>query len=355
MNTGGAETFLMKMYRALDRSRYQMDFCVAVENNYYREEIEGLGGLIYNIPPKSKHPIDSFNAIRRIVSENGYRSVMRVNQHSLSTLDLVAARLGGAKKLVMRSSNASSGGGLPEMLHLLFRPLAMLVPNVRIAPSTAAAEYSFGKGCIQNGRALLLPNALDIDSYRYSERRRAEARRQLGLSNEFVVGHVGRFNAQKNHVWAMRVFARIREDNPSARLILVGDGDLLPQSKELAAEMGLGKAVMFLGVRKDVADLMAAMDVFMLPSFYEGMPNVVLEAQATGLPCVVSSSVTTECGVTDLVEFVGLNEPVDSWAHAVGELSKRPVNREDYANKMKSSGYGVDECVERFVELVFNN
>lgn len=353
MNTGGAETFLMKMYRALDRSKFQMDFCVVAEDNYYEEEIKELGGKMYRIPLKSKHPISSLNTIRRIVSQNGYKNVIRVNQHSLSTLDLLAARLGGAENLIMRSSNASSGGGLSSALHRAFRPLTSIIPNARFAPSKLAAEYSFGKGCIERGTAFLLPNGLDIDEYRFSAGARADIRKGLGLEGKLVVGHIGRFNRQKNHAFLIDAFAKLAEENGDAVLLLVGDGDLMPEVKGRVAQLGLSGRVVFLGVRPDVSRLLSAMDVLALPSFYEGMPNVVIEAQASGLPCVVSDSVTREAAVTDLVEFASLQAGAECWVAHFRRAASAKIKRPSYAEEMRGKGYGVEECADTFVRAAF--
>ena len=160
MNTGGAETFLMKMFRNIDRKQYMMDFCVISKENYYEEEIKQLGGKMFYIPLKSKYPVKSFNAIRRIVKENNYNYVIRVNEHSLSTIDLLAAKSGGAKVLAMRSSNASSGSKISVSLHKMFIFLPKIIPNVKFAPSKLAAKYTFGKKCIENnnsGMSFLTP------------------------------------------------------------------------------------------------------------------------------------------------------------------------------------------------------
>lgn len=353
MNTGGAETFLMKMYRAIDRSKYQMDFCVATEQNYYADEIRNLGGKIYLIPLKSKHPIASFNAIRSLVKSNSYKSVLRINQHALSTVDLLAAKSGGASRLAMRSSNASSGSRFSDLLHRFFRPLTLLVPNIRFAPSKDAAEYTFGKGCIEKKVASLLYNGLDTNRFRFDPNERASLRKELNLGDNLVVGHVGRFNYQKNHAWLIEVFLEVYKRNPGAILLLVGDGSLFGDVKRKVDYLGLSGNVKFMGVQSDIPCIMSSMDVLVLPSFYEGMPNVVIEAQANGLPCVVADSVTQEAAVTDLVKFVGLSEASKTWADTIEEVVSHQVHRSSYADLMRARGYEIKKCAERFVELVY--
>lgn len=286
MNTGGAETFLMKMYRALDREKYQMDFCVNSDKNFYEKEILALGGKIYKVPAKSQSLPGWYRETKRVIRENGYRYVIRVCDHSLAALDLLAARRGGADHLIMRSSNASSGSRMKVFLHKMFRFLAVSVPTVKLAPSTEAAEYTFGKGCVDNGDVVLLHNAIDTDVYHFDPEGRERVRKELGLEGMFVVGHVGRFNQQKNHDFLLDVFYALQKKKPEARLVLVGQGELEEQIHQKARALGIEQYVVFAGVRNDVPQLMSAFDVFLFPSLYEGMPNTVIEAQATGLPCL---------------------------------------------------------------------
>lgn len=187
MNTGGAETFLMKMYRSLDRKKYQMDFCVNSDENFYEQEILKLGGKIYKIPAKSQNVRKWHQELKRVVRENGYQYVIRVCEHSLAVLDLLVAPEGGAKQLIMRSSNTGSGSKKSTAIHKCFRFLPKTVPTVKLAPSTEAAEYTFGKGCVQRGEAFLLHNAIDTNVYCFSESGRERLRKELGLEGNAVL------------------------------------------------------------------------------------------------------------------------------------------------------------------------
>ena len=208
MSADGAETFLMKIMRNLDRSKYQMDYCVTTyEDGYYDKEIKALGGKVFRVPPKTKGPFKNFNEIRKLVKRENYRYVMRVSQHSLSAMELLAAKMGGAKVLVYRSSNSNTcGGRLNTLLHKMCKFLSICIPNVKIAPSSEAAEFMFGKRLTEKGDVLLLPNALNIETYQYNEKIRKNLRRELGVENSFVVGHVGRFTEQKNHAFLLEIF-----------------------------------------------------------------------------------------------------------------------------------------------------
>ena len=350
MNAGGAETFLMKVYRRLDRSKYQMDFCVTVSENYYAEEIKSLGGKIYVIPPKSKKPFANFNGIRRIVKENGYDCVIRVCENSLAVLDLLAAKAGGARRLIMRSSNANSAGRMVRILHKLFSFLPKYIPDVKLAPSTLAAEYTFGKGCVDRGDATLLMNGLDVRYFRFDEHIRCEKRAELELENRLIVGHVGRFSDQKNHDFLIDVFYEIYKRQPDAVLLLVGKGENQDKIKQKVQNLGISESVRFLGVRSDVNHLLQAMDVFVFPSLYEGMPNTVIEAQATGLPCVISDTITSEADITGLIKYLPLESP-EKWAE---EALKRGTSaRMDTSDILIHNGYDIDSVAREVTRLVF--
>ncbi len=350
MNAGGAETFLMKIYRTIDRERFQMDFCLVARENYYAAEIEQLGGKIYYISMKSKHPIASFRDIKKIVKLNKYDYVMRVNEHSLATLDLLAARLGGARHIIMRSSNTSTPDYRVALLHKMFHFLTNIIPNIRLAPSTEAAEYTFGKGCVQNGSAIILKNAIDIEYYRYNNTERKKIRDELGLTNKFVIGHIGRFNTQKNHSFLIKVFKEVLKKRSEAVLLLVGEGNLESAIKCEAKEIGVFDKIIFAGVRKDIPSVLSAMDVFVFPSFYEGMPNAVIEAQANGLHCIISDSITKEVDITDLVCYLPLSVSCSIWADKILTVCCEHL---DTNEKMLSAGYSIEDVTQKFIRMVF--
>lgn len=355
MNVGGAETFLMKLFRAMDREKYQMDFIVAIkERGYYDDEIISLGGRIFRVIPKSSGFIKNFNEIKNIVKENQYNSVLRVSQHSLSAVDLLAARLGGARKLAFRSSNTNTTDASKKeiILHKIFSFMPKFFSNIKLAPSTEAAEFLFGKGCVTRGEVNILHNALDLAIYCYDEKGRQQVRDEFGISDDImVVGHVGRFMKQKNHTFLINVFCEIYKNNQKSKLLLVGKGELESQIKMQVKKMGLEDDVIFAGVRSDIPQIMSAMDVFVFPSFYEGMPNTVIEAQATGLPCIIADTITKEADVTGIVKYMSLNDTYKNWAERTAQITKNV--RYDKTNEMRKSGYDIKNVTKQFVNIVF--
>lgn len=354
MDAGGAETFLMKMYRQLDRTRYQMDFVVSGDKRgYYEDEIERLGGRVFRITRKTK----DFSAYRRelfdAVREDGCPSVLRIGSDAFSALDLWIAKKAGARKLSMRSSNASDGKGQMGTLvqKIVRRPLTSVV-DVKIAPSDLAAEYTFGSKAVGNGEVHYLCNALDLDAYLYSAKRRSAIRKELGIKDDaFVVGHVGRFAKQKNHDFLIDVFHELIKLRPEARLVLVGKGELQNEIRTKVEDLGLADVVYFTGVRSDIPALLSAFDVFALPSFYEGMPNVVIEAQAAGLPCLIADSVTRQANVTGMVKYLPTTNK-SLWANLLA-TGMSSFERTNTKKLMASAGYDIVQAAEEFVRLLF--
>lgn len=353
MNAGGAETFLMKLYRALDKSKYQMDFCVSKpEKGFYDDEIESMGGKILHTTAKSKNPFASVSCIYKIVKEGQYKHVMRISQHSLSATELAVARLAGAKILVFRSSNSKTmKDGIEALLHGMFMFLPRTIPNVKIAPSLPAAKFMFGKRAVQRNEVLYLNNGIPLDLFAYNEEARQRVRNELDLGDAFVVGHIGRFTKQKNHRRIIEIFDKIRSIRQDARLVLVGQGELEAYIKEYVEQLGMSDRVCFAGVRRDVPDVLSAMDVFLFPSLYEGMPNTIIEAQANGLPCVMSDTITEEAVIADNVTVVSLSAGNAAWTEKIlsGKREKPFVN----AEKLRRAGYDINNVVEVFTKNVF--
>lgn len=349
MDVGGAETFLMKIYRALDKSKYQMDFCVAKkEQNFYEKEIKEMGGKIYRITPKTKNPLKNFNDIRKIVKSNNYKIVLRVSQHSLSSLELLAAKIGGAETLAFRSSNSNSGGNkINILIHYIFRPIANLISNVKVAPSKEAGDYMFGKA-----KYVIINNGLDLKDYRFSTNKRDKYRNEFGVDNDtMVIGHVGRFNYQKNHTLLIDIFEKYHEKNNHSELWLFGKGELEDSIKKIVSQKKLSECVKFYGVRGDINDIYSAIDCYVFPSLFEGMPNTVIEAQASGLPCVISDTITRECNVTNEVVFVSNKDSIDNWIKNIKMNNKK--RRENSFEYLENNKYEIETVVKMFEKVIF--
>lgn len=354
MNTGGAETFLMKIYRSLDRNNYQMDFCVSKpQKGFYDDEIIELGGRIIHTVPKSRNPLASFFSIYQIVKKNQYDYVMRISQHSLSAMELLAAKLAGAKVRAFRSSNSMTmEGGISFKLHQIFKFLPNIVANVRIAPSRAAANFMFGGKKVQKGEVFLLKNGIPLETFSYDEQAAKSIRSELGIGNQLVLGHIGRFSAQKNHEYLVDVFTMVLKEDPTAILMMVGEGELEDSIRQKLVDLNIMDNVRFMGVRKDVPSLLSVMDVFVFPSLYEGLPNTVIEAQANGLPCVIADSITSEVSICSNVERLPLAQ-IEKWKDAIF-ASKRNSDKENQM-VLRENGYDIQDVATEFVNIIFED
>ena len=352
MNAGGAETFLMKIYRKLDHKKYQMDFCVSKsEKGFYDDEISNMGGRIIHTVPKSKNPITSFVSIYNIVKKYNYKYIMRVSQHSLSALELLAAKLAGAEVLVYRSSNSSTmGGGISNVLHKMFRFLPRLIANVKIAPSLPASEFMFGEKLTKRGEVIFLKNGIPLNEFTYSIEARKKIRDEINIKDQLLIGHIGRFSHQKNHEKLVKIFYEVKKYKKDAHLMLVGTGELEVSIKNLIHSLKLDDSVHFMGVRKDIPDLLSAMDVFVFPSLFEGMPNVIIEAQANGVPCVISDTITSEVKICENMRQLPLDKSSD-WIKAIVSAGRKSSNENQ--DHLKSYGYDIEQVVQVFTNTIF--
>lgn len=347
LDAGGAETFLMKVYRALNSKEYQFDFIVSVGNGCYTQEVLDRGGKIYEIPQRTKDFLSAFRGIRTIVKDNKYDTVLKLGENSLAVMDLIAAKLGGARQLIVRSCNAPTGLSLKaRCIHAFFRPLLNRVATVKLAPSQLAAEFMFGK-CRD---VRLLHNGVDLDIFRFDLQDRLRIRKEFGLDGKTVVGHIGRFHPQKNHEYLLEIFSQIHKQRNNAVLLLIGTGSLEGQICSLVMEMGLQDNVIFAGQRFDIPALLSAMDVFVFPSLFEGMPNTVIEAQSTGLPCVIADTITREANITSLVHYLPLSDSPQLWAEKA--LSLLSEKRKDTSEDFTKHGYNIKDVAKELVELV---
>lgn len=355
LNTGGAETFMMKIFRSLPED-YKLDFIVSAKSGFYEKEVIKLGGRIFRVPLRTKQPIKTFKAIYDVVKNNNYTHVLKLCDTPIGVYDLLAAKMGGARVLCVRSCNAgSSNSKLGILVNDFLRPLLNFITDVKIAPSRLAAEFTFGKAEVEAGRVKFIHNGVDLHVYKYDEDNRRKIRREFSIADEqLVIGHIGRFNQQKNHKFLIEVFAEVLKQEPNALLMLVGDGEKKSEVKEQINALGIEESVIFTGIRSDVPSLLSAMDVFVFPSFYEGMPNTVIEAQATGLPCVIADTITEEAEVTDCVHFKSLNQSAEEWVEKILESdNNNTVDRYLYSKVMKNRGYDINDVVKMFEKITF--
>lgn len=336
MANGGIEHFVMDYYRHINRDEVQFDFLVSVEQKgAFDDEIKSLGGIVHHAYPVKKNSVKNYNDIARIVRENDYHIVHRHTGSAFGYFDLRAAKHGGADHLILHSHNNRAGN---NMLHY-FAKTFLSINCEHLACSEEAGRWLFGP----NSSFMIINNAIDCDKFRFRPEVRNRIRQELQLEDKFVIGHVGRFEDQKNHLRMLKIFKAVLKRRPNSVLVLVGIGSLQDQCMQLAHNLGISDQVLFLGARADVPELMQAFDLFLLPSLYEGFPFVLVEAQASGLVCAASTNVPAECNVTGNVYFIDLEKADSEWADKVLEYSKLMTDRSKYAEKMKEQGYDINQ------------
>lgn len=344
MHRAGMETYIMDVYRNLDRNKVQFDFNIqAAEVGEYGPEIEALGGKIYRITRYSGGLIKHFRDVYRVVKDNHYNIVIKETQNAFCVYDLIVAKLAGAKHLIAHSHNGTVTKASRRFVNYIHRPLLNLVCTERFACSDVAGRWLFG-----NKPYKIIKNGRNLKEFSYHAEVRDRKREELKLADKFVVLHVGRFEIQKNHKKIIDIFEKVLDRRQDAILLLVGKGPLEESIKEYVSNKKLNEAVHFLGVRTDISEIMQASDIFVLPSFWEGLPLTGIEAQATGLPCFVSDKVSEELGITDLVRYISLDTSNDEWAECICEGKAK--DRIPMTDACRAAGYDMVEVAKSLEE-----
>ena len=323
MDAGGMESFVMNIYRTIDRDRVQFDFLYHYDKPFFFDrEIEALGGRITKLSVRQDNNLPRYlSQLDRLFRERPEYRILHGHYSGFGMFYNRRARLAGVPVRVGHSHNTAYERNLVGTLDKAMSSQFNKELTDRFACSQKAGEMLFGASPFT-----VLPNG--VDTALFSKRdagRRARLRRDLGVADDEVLyGHVGRFSAQKNHAGLLRIFAAVRQDQPRARLLLLGTGpqDALDRMHALAAELGLTDSVIFAGVRTNVQSFYDAMDAFLLPSLFEGLPVVLVEAQAAGLPCFVSDTVDRGAAFAKNVHFLPLNDP-EAWRRAIRAASLR--------------------------------
>ena len=315
---GGRESVVMNSSRHIDHSKVQFDFIVDEDSTLIpRQEIEALGGRIFIVPPY-QHVFAYQKTLVSLFGDQGWR-IVHSHENALSVFPLRAAKKAGVPVRIAHShSTSGKGEHLRNMIKWGLRKFSRVYPTNLAACGIYAGEWLFGK----DANFTVFPNAIELDRFAFDSEVRAETRQELGITDEtFVVGHLGRFVKQKNHLFLLRTFAQLHAVIPQSMLVLAGSGLLLDEIKQHALEIGVVDSVLFLGQRNDAERLYQAFDVFTLPSLYEGCCVVGVEAQASGLPCLFSDVITREVGLTAKTEFLTLD--VATWVNALKNIAKQ--------------------------------
>jgi glycosyltransferase involved in cell wall biosynthesis len=353
MNPGGIETWLMHVLRNIDRDRYRFDFLTSTtEKCAYDEEIRAMGCRI--IPCLGPHnPLRYANNFMRCVRENGPYDVLHSHVHHYSGFVCMLGKITGIPSRVAHCHNDNkpkeSCAGFKRKAYLKFMELLIKRYSTKgLACSGLAAEDLFDVNWQADPRWQMLYYGIDLKPFEQAVSK-VDVRSELGFpENSLILGHVGRFAEQKNHAFLIDIIAEAVNKEPRCRALLVGDGPLRPSIQEKVHSLGLDEHVVFAGVRSDIPRLMrGAMDVFVFPSLHEGLPMVLIEAQAAGLPVVVSDVVTRESvAIGELMHFVSLKDNPLKWARTM--LSTLPEARNSQGravDAIKNTAFSIEHSL----------
>ena len=342
----GVASFVMNYLRNLDRSAVQVDIAsYQGGDSIYYNEVENFGGKVFFLPGIKNVPAH-IRACKKILSE-GHYDIVHDNTLHISIPMMWCAKKAGIPVRILHSHNSKMGETpAKELRNKTFLPVLRSLATDYAACSQLAGRAMFG------GREFtVIPNVIQTETYRFDSTVRESIRQKMNVQDKFVVGTVGRLAEQKNPFFAIDVFAELLKKVPNSEYWWVGSGPLQEQVKAYIEEKKLIKYIKLLGSRNDTVKLYQGMDVFFLPSLFEGLPVTGIEAQAMGLPMVVSGTITDEMIYTDLVDRVSLNDILEIWVNHLESASRKNINREQYANLLKQSSFSDVGCGSRLEQV----
>lgn len=348
----GTQMFMMNVLRHIDRSKFQIDFCIySDEKTPNWKEAESYGCKIYVLPSRRDNFLKSIVACFSFFKKHAhdYQAVHWNGGNLSSSISLVFSWLFRVPIRIVHAHSSSATGLHNRVLHKINRIFMPVVCNRYFACSSEASNFFF-----PHVRSVIINNGIDVRMFDYNPNTRKEVRKELGIKEDMrIIGHVGRFDENKNQSFILDVFYEYRKNVPNSYLILIGKGDMLETVRSKARELGVDSCVKFLGVRTDVHRIMQALDCFIMPSKYEGLPFVLVEAQCSGLYCVVSDTINHDVKITKNIEFLSLNSSKEVWSNSI-EMALKNYSRASQSYVLKEKGFSIKETVN-YLESVYLN
>lgn len=340
LDGGGVERMLLNYFSHMNRDNYKFDFITYGKNGLLEKQFEELGSEIFHIPSFRTSPIQNLILTKRVIANGKYDAVhSHIGVSSIFPI-YFSKRLKTDMRITHNHLAYRKESFLRKIIIKLLIHLLKKYSTNWLACGNDAAISFWGKQAVQNGKVQVINNAIEVEKFAYNPDKRAKLRKELGIEDKFVVGNVARFDYQKNHKFMIEIFSLIYQKNKNSILLLVGNGDLEEEIKEQVKQLKLESAVRFLGIRSDVHNLINTMDVFLLPSRFEGLPVVLVETQASGLKSYTSNTITEEVNVTSLLEYISLKKSPNYWANAILKYSKGYVRRET-SEEISKAGYDI--------------
>ncbi|WP_347548660.1 glycosyltransferase family 1 protein [Pseudalkalibacillus hwajinpoensis] len=340
MNRGGAETLIMNLYRNIDRSKVQFDFLTCKEG-VFDSEIKAMGGKIYRIPYVSEVGHGGYvRVLNRFFQAHSYYQIVHSHMDKMSGLVLRAAKKAGIRNRIAHSHNTNSEGGKAARIYKWYAGQFVETNATHFyACSHLASNWLYSK---KVKSSIILKNGIEPEQFSYSDQIRKSVREELNIGDKtFVLGHVGRFARQKNHPFLIDLFNRFQQGKKDSVLILAGDGPYRSEMEKKVKELSLENNVKFIGIRSDINRILQAFDVFVFPSFHEGLPVTLVEAQAAGLPCFISDYITNEIDLgLNLIHQISLKDKRIWISELIEFAESRPIRKKSISS-LTTSDYDI--------------
>ena len=339
LHSGGKRNLTMEYYRHIDKTKVQYDFiCDSDSNGIPKEEIEKLGGKVYLVPPY-KHIFSHLKATYKILKDNHYQ-VMHAFDNTLNVFPLFVGKLAGVKVRISESISKGDKNEAKTKIKLVLRRFSHWFATDFMANSIDCGVWQFGKKTYDEGKIAIFKTVINADANAFDKVLRDETRKKFGWEDKVIYGFIGRYVEQKNPLFLIDIFNSIAKKQPNAKLVMIGFGELEKAMHEKIKEYGLQDRVEDLGRRDDIKQFYNAFDAFLLPSLYEGMPVVGIEAQCAGLPIFFSKNITEETTASELAHYIGLNESPEVWADTIINVVNANLGkRRSYAEEVKKNGF----------------
>ena len=339
MEAGGTQALLMNIYRNIDRNKVQFDFFVEyMEKQFYDDEIISMGGKIYYNSVREDYNIFKFqNNLEKVLIENPEYRIIHVHAYTIGYFCLRVAKKCGVPVRIAHSHNNSMTYDIKRFIKAFMQKLYTIHATDLFACSEEAGKYLF-----KDKKFGVLKNAIDTEKFLANIDVRDDIRTELGITDKFVIGHVGRFHQQKNHEFLIDVFEEIHKLKKDAELLLIGSGPLEKQIKDKVEKKNLTKFVKFLGNRSDMDRIYQAMDVFVFPSYFEGLGIVAIEAQAAGIPLVCSEGLPKEANISPLYKKMYLNDGAQKWADVIIGEANNTLSHQNMREYVKKAGFDIN-------------
>lgn len=354
MDRAGIETMLMNYYRHMDRSQVQFDFLAnKSKKGAYDQEIREMGGHVYVTPGFNPLKGIEYRKFMMKLFEGSEYKIVHAHNGALGYWPLKYAKQSEIPIRIAHSHNTRINFDMKWLIKSYCKKRLKRVANFYWGCGEEAVKFYFGDRATEAGYKII-NNAIEVERFLFDREKREELRKINNLEGKIVIGHVGRFMLQKNHKFLLKIFKAIHDKNNNAILMLIGEGELEQEIRKEVAELNLQNSIIFTGSIPNVNEMYQAMDMFILPSLYEGLPVVGIEAQAAGLPCYFSSTVTDETKITDLVKFISLENSADEWADIILKDIQKHQDRKNMYSEITNAGYNIQIEAQKLQDMYLN-